>query len=143
MAKLLSGYRRTDRISKFSYFRELKRSKIVASPFGSSEINYRDFEAFICGTLLLKPDMSHTESYPDLYRPGETFVSHSWDLDDLEDVIEEVLAYYDRYVDVARAGQDLYRWHVASEPDHEAFVDRFVRIVKGPPRNHQDMARTN
>jgi len=142
-AQLLAPYRRTDRLAKSAYFRELRNSRIVASPFGTSEINYRDFETFICGALLLKPDMSHIETYPDLYRPGETFVSHGWDFDDLEDVIEEVLSNYDRYVDVARAGQDLYRWHVASEPGHEAFVDRFVRIAQGPPKNDQEMARTN
>ena len=82
-AQLLASYRRTDRLAKSAYFRELRNSKIVASPFGLSEINYRDFETFICGALLLQPDMSHIETYPDLYCPGETFVSHGWDFDNL------------------------------------------------------------
>jgi hypothetical protein len=136
MAELLAHHRKTDRIGKTAYFKELRNSKVVASPFGSSEINYRDFETFICGALLLKPDMSHIESYPDLYHPGETFVAHSWDFEDLEDAIEEILSHYDRFVEIARAGQDLYRWHVASDEGHEAFVDRFERLMRGQPPAH-------
>jgi len=139
-AQLLARYRRTDRIAKPAYFRELQNSKIVASPFGSSEINYRDFEAFICGVLLLKPDMSHIETYPDLYQPDETFVSHGWDFDDLEAVIDEVLSNYSRYVEIARAGQDLYRWHVASDAGQEAFADCFKRIIEGAAAERQDGA---
>lgn len=133
MAKLLSTYRRTDKVSKTVYFRELKNSKIVASPFGFSEINYKDFEVFICGALLLKPDLSHLETYPDLFKDGETFVSHSWELDDVVDKINEILARYGRYLDIAQAGQELYKKHVSTSEGQELFVDRFERLLDTAP----------
>ncbi len=126
MARLLAQFRPSDRLSKSAYFREMRNSKIVVSPFGYNEINYKDFEAFICGALLLKPDMSHLETYPDFYRQGETFVRHGWALDDVVDQVDELLANYERYLPIARAGQALYRHHVASPQGDEEFADRFA-----------------
>ncbi len=126
MASLLAAFRRTDRLSKTAYFREMRNSRIVVSPFGNNEINYKDFEAYICGALLLKPDMSHLETYPDFFRPGETFVSHSWALDDVVDKVDEMLANYERYLPIARAGQAIYRHYVASPQGDEEFADRFA-----------------
>ena len=136
IAELLASYRRTDRIAKLEYFRELKNSKIVASPFGTSEINYRDFETFICGAVLLKPDMSHIDTYPNLYKTGQTYVAHSWDFDDLESTVDEVLSNYQDHIEIAFAGQDLYRWHVANEEGQEAFVDQFNSIIRTLPGTH-------
>ena len=130
MACLLADFRRTDRLSKRAYFREMRLSRIVVSPFGYNEINYKDFEAFVCGSLLLKPDMSHLETYPDYYRDGETFVSHSWALDDVVDTVSELLANYERYLPIARAGQNLYRHYVASPAGEEEFADRFAAMMQ-------------
>ena len=129
LADLLAGYRRTARVSKFRYFRELENSKIVLSPFGFSEINYKDFEVFIAGALLLKPDMDHLDTWPDLYRDGETYVAHRWDLSDVSAKVEAVLARYDDYLDIARTGQARYRHHVASADGQEQFADRFAALL--------------
>lgn len=129
MADILGRYRRTDRISKWRYFEELRKSKVVASPFGYSEINYKDFETFICGALLFKPDMSHLETYPDLYRENVTYLPHSWLLDDVSEKLDEVLTNYDSYVEIARNGQEAYRYHVASEEGWEQFAERFAKMV--------------
>ena len=50
----------------------------------------RDFEIFINGSLI-KPDMSHLETYPDFYKPMETFVPTRWDFEDLEDKILDLI----------------------------------------------------
>ncbi len=126
IARLLADHQRTDRVSKWAYFQEMRNSRIVVSPFGYNEINYKDFETFICGALLLKPDMSHIETYPDYFRDGETFVSHSWSLDDVTEKVDEVLANYQRYLPIARAGQELYRHYVASPAGDAEFADRFA-----------------
>ncbi len=130
MALLLADFRRTDRLSKPAYFREMRHSRIVVSPFGYNEINYKDFETFVCGALLLKPDMSHLETYPDFFRPGETFVRHDWDLNDVVQTVDEILANYQRYLPIARAGQALYRHHVASPAGDEEFVRRFQGLME-------------
>ena len=41
----------------------MSSAKFGLSPFGWGEIGARDFEIFINGSLLIKPDMSHLETY--------------------------------------------------------------------------------
>jgi hypothetical protein len=71
---------------------ELERSKICFSPFGYGELCWRDIEAFAAGAVLLKPDMSHLKTEPDLYRDGETYVSIRWDFSDLAEKVTAILA---------------------------------------------------
>ena len=131
MAERLSRHRRTDRISKLAYVRELTRSKIVASPFGYSEINYKDFEVFIAGGILLKPDMQHLETWPNLYIDGETFVAHRWDLSDVDEKIDGILSDYPTSIAIAEAAQNRYRAATCGSEGRSAFVDRFAGFVYG------------
>lgn len=74
-----------DRVPQEKYYEELLRSRVCVSPFGYGEICWRDFEAIILGCLLVKPDMSHVRTLPDLFIPDVTYVSVKWDYSDLED----------------------------------------------------------
>ena len=76
-------------VKQRQYWSELQRSEIVVSPFGWGEICFRDFEAILGGALLVKPDMSHVDTWPDVYRPFETFVPFRWDASDLNEVLDE------------------------------------------------------
>jgi hypothetical protein len=78
------------RVPLEEYYNEMIRSKICISPFGYGEICWRDFEAVLCGCLLVKPDMSHVETNPDIFMAHETYVPVKWDFSDLE----EKCAYY-------------------------------------------------
>lgn len=81
-----------DRVSQEKYYEEMLRSRICVSPFGFGEICWRDFEAILCGCLLVKPDMGHVRTQPDLYAPGVTYVPVRWDYADLEEVCADYLA---------------------------------------------------
>lgn len=81
-----------DRVSQEKYYEEMLRSRICVSPFGFGEICWRDFEAILCGCLLVKPDMGHVRTLPDLFVPGQTYVPVRWDYADLEDVCAAYLA---------------------------------------------------
>jgi len=133
VAERLQAHRRSDRVSKPAYFRELRRSQIVASPFGTSEINYKDFEVFLTGGTLLKPDMSHLETWPDLYEADVTYAAHSWDLDDLEEVIDGLLADPARRIEIARAGQARYRACLHGRVAEERFAAHFRQLVAPGP----------
>jgi hypothetical protein len=76
-----------------AYLRELAASKLCFSPFGYGEVCWRDYEAVMCGSLLLKPDMSHVETNPDIFRAGETYVPLRWDFSDLEQKVRYYLAH--------------------------------------------------
>ena len=39
----------------------------------------------MCGSLLLKPDMSHVEVDPDIFVPYKTYVPVQWDFSDFQE----------------------------------------------------------
>jgi hypothetical protein len=125
---LLAGRVRLGRVGRRAFMRELASSKIVVSPFGWGEFAFRDYEAFVGGALLLKPDMSHLETYPDYYRDGSTMVAFRWDLDDLVAKLDAILADYNRFRDIAINAQNLYAFQ-ASSAGRERFADRFRNLV--------------
>jgi Glycosyl transferases group 1 len=75
-----------------TYVRELRSSKTCFSPFGYGEICWRDIEAFAYGAVLIKPDMSHLETCPDIYVPGVTYLPVNWDFSNLQEVVDMALA---------------------------------------------------
>jgi hypothetical protein len=74
------------------FLHELRHSKVCCSPFGYGEACWRDFEAVVTGAVLMKPDMSHVETAPDIFVPWETYAPLAWDMSDLPDVLHRLLA---------------------------------------------------
>ena len=79
------------RVPKKQFITELFDSKLCLSPFGYGEVCWRDFEAIFTGSLLLKPDMSHINCYPDIFHSYETYVPLNWDLSDLNEKVDYYL----------------------------------------------------
>jgi hypothetical protein len=128
LVQLLKDRMATTRLSRRQYVAELRNSKIVLSPFGYGEVCYRDFETFMSGALLLKPDMSEIETWPDFYRE-ETMMSHRWDLSDVREKIELILSDYPRYIEKAEQGQLNYQRHLCGRDAAELFVERLQEVV--------------
>ena len=74
------------------YLKELEGSRLCFSPFGYGEVAWRDYEAVVCGAVLVKPDMGHCETNPNVFVPDETYVPVRWDLADLEEKVRSVLS---------------------------------------------------
>lgn len=72
------------------FMAEMEQSKFCFSPFGYGEVCWRDYEAVAGGAVLLKPDMSHVETAPDIFVPWETYVPLRWDLQDFEDSVRRL-----------------------------------------------------
>jgi hypothetical protein len=113
-------------ISRSKYLDEMNKSKVGISPFGYGEVCFRDFETFICGSILLKPSMSHLETFPNLYIPNETYVPLSWKLDDLEETLDNILSNYKSYEQIALNGQERYR---SVMNDSHGFVNAVKRVI--------------
>ena len=119
----------TGKISRRAYLAEMRASRAVVSPFGFGEITLKDFEAMLCGALLIKPSMAHLETWPDLFHDGETMAAHRWDISDLHAVIESVLDDDTKRIEMASNAQARYRHHIASTDGYEEFCQRFAAII--------------
>lgn len=97
------------------YLQELRNSKICFSPFGYGEICWRDYEAIATGATLLKPDMSHISTKPDIYIPFETYVPVKWDMSDLDDKIQMLLENDELRQKIAKTAFDTIRNNVLSD----------------------------
>lgn len=128
--KILNDNIPTNKLSRRRYFQELGSSKIVISPFGLGEITLKDFEVFLTGALLVKPDMSHMETWPDFYRDEETIISHSWDLTDLKSLIEKISSHYKDYVDIAHEGQKRYHYYLNGPYAADLFFKHLTTILQ-------------
>lgn len=117
----------TQRISQSQYFKEMQQAQICISPFGWGEMAYRDFEAIISGTALLKPDMSHLETWPNVYQPGKTYIPYKWDFSDFEDVLTDALANTQKCQEIAHHAQAIYRSAIHNS---EEWRNRFVGLLK-------------
>lgn len=80
-----------DKLPFNQFINNLYRSKLCISPFGQGELCFRDFEAMLFGTILIKPDQSKIITSPDIFEEGETYIGCKLDWSDLEEKIEYTL----------------------------------------------------
>ena len=116
-------------VPKKKYITNMMESKFVVSPFGWGEVCYRDYEAFMAGAALIKPDMSHLETWPDLYIPYETYFPISWDIEKWNDEFDNILSDETRRKKIAKEGQDRFKalW---TEKGMQDFSERFINLIE-------------
>jgi hypothetical protein len=124
----------TSRLPQSQYWREMRNSRIGVSPFGHGEFSFRDFEIFINGCLLYKPDLSHLETWPDWYRANETYVPFKWDFSDFKGKLQELIDDPVWTRQIASAGQERFRWFNTETKAQEEFVKRWRKLLGKPPK---------
>lgn len=118
----------TEKIPKHLYLKELAKSKIAISPFGWGEPSFRDYEIFIQGSALVKPDMSHLRTWPALYHPHKTYLPFKWDCSDIEQVIEEALEN-NHWKGIGKNGQDTYQDYIYGSDKREEFCKLVLNMT--------------
>lgn len=126
--EILQDYINHERVGRRAYFEEMRRAKAVLSPFGWGEINYKDYEVAHCGAVLMKPDISHLETWPNFF-DAQSVVQYRWDFADLRDKVAEVIRHYDDYIESAQALQNRYRHYVATDAGREEFCRHFKGML--------------
>lgn len=127
LLETLESHLNLDRIGKTAYFRELRRSKLALSPYGWGEKCYRDYETWLTGALLVKPDMDHVETWPDWYQQ-DAYLSLDWDVREPRKRMEHALDDYDRCIDRARNAYERYREHLVGPEGRARFVSRALDV---------------
>lgn len=112
------------------YYARMRRSKIVVAPFGYGEMAPRDIEAAMVGAVLIKPDMGHIESIPNVYVPNETYRPCKWDYSDLNEIIEDTLLNYAYWQDKLVTGM---RERYAEQYDQEKMVTYMYNFISELP----------
>lgn len=95
VAKLYKG----NRVPFEVYNRYIQLSKVLLAPFGYGEMAPRDLESAQIGSLLIKPDMSHVDTYPNIYVENETYIPCKHDYSDLNEKIEYAVENFDEIRD--------------------------------------------
>ena len=116
------------RIPTHEYLEELRSSHSIISPFGWGEICWRDAESWLCGSALIKPDMTHLTTWPEIYIQGETYISLNWDLSNLDEVLDNLLFDSKHYIDIATQGQENYK-ETLSVAGQLSFAKHFISIL--------------
>ena len=95
VAKLYKGRR----IPMNEYFKYIALCKVLVAPFGYGEMAPRDLESAQLGSILIKPDMSHVDTYPNVYIDDNTYIACRHDYSDLEEKIEYAIENFDEIRD--------------------------------------------
>jgi hypothetical protein len=85
---------RGERVSLEAYYLAMQQAKVVVAPFGYGEIAPRDIEAAAVGAVLIKPDMGHLETTPNIYENGRTYIACRHDFSDLPEKVDGILSDY-------------------------------------------------
>ena len=119
----------TNKLGRRDYFTELKNSRIILSPFGWGEITLKDFEVFLTGGLLLKPNMDHMQTWPNFYIDNETTVFHRWDLSDVDDIIENLINNNEQRIKISTKAQEKYLKYTYGPQAFELFKTQFLHLL--------------
>lgn len=119
-----------EKISYDRYVEELKKSRCIVSPFGYGEICTRDFETFLYGATLIKADMSHMVTYPNVYISNKTYVPIDWDYKTFNDILLKIKDSNEKFKEIAENGQKLYLNHLSEEGKRQ-FADHLICEILG------------
>ncbi len=122
----------TCKLNRAQYFLEMIDTQVVLSPFGYGEITLKDFETFLTGGALMKPDMAGIETWPDFFRNDETYVPFSWDLEDIPDRLDALLPDNTGRIAIARNAQNEYKKTLTGPEAARLFCSHFASMIHPP-----------
>jgi len=121
--RVVVGDRRS--MSREAYYDLLRRSKVCVSPWGHSESCIRDVEAILSGCILVKPDTSFAETWPNYHSLPTVFGCRA-DFGDLPEVLEEALARHDDL----RPDLDKSACWLRDMASHRVLAERVAGLVR-------------
>ncbi len=113
-------------IQQNCYDKIVQESKVVLSPWGCGEACHRDYEAWVMGAVVVKPLTDWVDSFPDMYRPGETYVPCRPDFSDAHDVIRGIISNWPDYEGMRRKCRNM----VLEGRRRDVMAARFANIFR-------------
>lgn len=126
--EMLTGRVALEKVARSEYLREMREALAGITPFGFGEVCYRDFELTISGAAMIKQDMSHVETWPDLWQK-DMYIPFKWDFSDLNEKMGEAAADPARTVLIASNAQNEYRRVLVTPGGREEFCEKFSKLL--------------
>jgi len=98
-----------NKLKRKEYYELMGRSLITFSPFGWGEVCYREFEAILSHSLVIKPDMDHLETFPNVFIKNKTYIPLDWDLSNLKEITEHYFNHPEESQMIAKSAYECYR----------------------------------
>jgi hypothetical protein len=127
------------------YLTTLANTKMLISPWAQSGFSPIDFEALLCGTVVIKPECSNTRTWIDIYDPVAGYMQYcSPSFDDLRDMVLYILKNLGEYSEKTDEARKFVWEHYA---DPERSVSSWIydfrilceKILAGETRNLGDV----
>lgn len=118
-----------NKVNMREYFYEMRNSYACLSPFGLGEISLRDFEIVLSGAAIVKQNMDHLETWPNLWETGKTYLDFKWDLSDLESKIDYVKSHPEIMRDFANAAQKKYHTALFKKYGTGSFTEYLRELI--------------
>lgn len=134
-----------DGLNYLLYLTTLANTKILISPWGQSGFSPVDFEALLCGTIVIKPECSNTRTWIDIYDPIAGYVQYcSPTFDDLRDMVLYILKNLGEYSERAQEAREvLWKHYARPELSVASWIHDFrvlcEKILAGDTRNLGDV----
>lgn len=128
----ISGLNHPDVLKKIPYplyLQEIAESKAVISPYGWGEICTRDFETFLQGATLIKPDMSHLSTYPNWYIENQTYLPIKWDFSDFMEIVKKTKNSKE-CIEIAKNAQKLFQHHRTTKLGRHEFAEHIIKELE-------------
>lgn len=125
----LHGQIPMNKVNMHEYFREMRQSYACLSPFGLGEISLRDFEIVLSGAAMIKQNMDHLDTWPNLWQTGKTYLDFSWDLSDLESKITYSKSHPEEMRALANAAQETYRAAIRQKRGPGSFTQHLLDLI--------------
>lgn len=85
----------------------MARSRVAVSPWGCGESCHRDYEAWVLGAVLVKPNSDYVDCWPPHYIAEQTYLTCRMDFKDLPEVVQRVRNYWDTYWEMRHNCRDV------------------------------------
>ena len=108
-------------INRTEYYKILTDSKVCLSPWGHDITCWRDYEAALCGAVVVKPDTSFAISWPEI-----PYVECRPDFSDFREILGRILANFDDYEDMRTRAY----LNAMGGKDDVILAKRLSRIIK-------------
>jgi hypothetical protein len=120
--------RASDSYRPRDYANEILQAKVVLSPWGWCAVCHRDWEALAAGCVLVKPDSTFLETFPDITSARAPYIPCRRDFADVPAIVEHVVNNWEFYRPLRERGLQLAQLAL-NDQRNAARLQQIIRTI--------------